>query len=198
MDSFTYTISDGTSTDTATVTVNVRPPGGPSANEAPAAASLSVMTNQDTDLIITLSGSDPDGDPLAFSITSLPANGTLGPITKTRSAVAMVTYTPNPNYDGPDSFGFRVDDGEETATATVSITVKPTTNLAIAKTLLSAEFKAGTQVTYRITVTNNGPKDATGVIVSDNLPAGLSFAYFIPVLSGPKGTRNISISPIFS
>ncbi len=175
MDSFTYTISDGTSTDTATVIVTVRPPGGPSANEAPVAASLAVMTNQDTDLVITLTGSDPDSDPLAFSITSPPANGTLGPITKTGSAVAMVTYTPDPNYDGPDSFGFRVDDGEETATAAVQITVKPTTNLSFAKTLLSAEFKAGTQVTYRITVTNDGPKDATGVLVSDNLPAGLSF-----------------------
>ena len=114
-DSFNYTISDGNSTDSATVTVKVRPPG-PSDNTAPGATSLSVMTNQDTDLVINLTGSDPDGDPLAFSIASTPANGTLGPITKTGSTAAMVTYSPNPNYDGPDSFSFRVDDGEETAT----------------------------------------------------------------------------------
>ena len=181
-DSFNYTISDGNSTDSATVTVRVRPPG-PSDNQAPVAANLSVMTNQDTDLVITLTGDDPDGDTLAFAITAPPANGTLGPITKTGTAAAMVTYTPNPNYDGPDSFGFRVNDGEETATATVSITVKPTTTLAIAKTLASAEFKASTQVTYQVTVMNNGPKDAAGLVVTDTLPPGLTFVS----ATGPSG-----------
>ena len=49
-----------------------------------------------------------------------PANGTL-------SGVAPnLTYTPNANYNGPDSFAFFAADGQSvSALATVTITVTP-------------------------------------------------------------------------
>ena len=38
-------------------------------------------------------------------------------------AAGQVTYTPNPNYNGPASFTYTISDGVLTSTATVSITV---------------------------------------------------------------------------
>src|SRR5260370_632429 len=53
----------------------------------------------------------------------------------------------------------------------------PTCNpadLSITKTA-PATVVAGNQLTYTITVTNNGPSNATNVIVTDTLPAGVNF-----------------------
>ncbi|HEV2851597.1 MAG TPA: IPTL-CTERM sorting domain-containing protein, partial [Thermoanaerobaculia bacterium] len=87
-------------------------------NGAPTANDQNVLTNEDVPVGITLTGSDPDGDPLTFSIVTPPAHGSL------TGTPPNVTYTPNPNYNGPDSFVFQVDDGNGgTDTGTVTITV---------------------------------------------------------------------------
>jgi hypothetical protein len=86
----------------------------------PTADSKSARTNEDTPVSIVLSGSDPDGDPLSFSIASGPSNGTITGSGATR------TYTPNADFSGSDSFTYTADDQRGgTATGTVSITVDP-------------------------------------------------------------------------
>jgi uncharacterized repeat protein (TIGR01451 family) len=55
----------------------------------------------------------------------------------------------------------------------VSLTERPT-DLAITKVDSTDPVRAGRNLTYTITVTNNGPNPATGVTVSDTLPGGLS------------------------
>lgn len=53
-----------------------------------------------------------------------PANGILGELSKTGAATAQVTYAPNANFNGRDSFDFQVDDGSgKTAMATATITI---------------------------------------------------------------------------
>ena len=92
----------------------------PPPNRAPVADAQSVTTAEDTAAPITLTGSDPDGDSLAYEVVDAPAHGTL-----TGTAPAL-TYTPDADYDGPDSFTFTVSDGSLTsAPATVSVTVTP-------------------------------------------------------------------------
>jgi len=54
-------------------------------------------------------------------------------------------------------------------------TVTPSADLAITKTG-PATVVAGGSVTYQLSVTNNGPSDASGVSVTDTLPAGVTFA----------------------
>jgi uncharacterized repeat protein (TIGR01451 family) len=62
-------------------------------------------------------------------------------------------------------------------TDTEQTTVTPTTDLAITATAVPAgTIEAGTQLSYVIDVTNNGPIAATGVTVDTTLPAGLTFA----------------------
>jgi large repetitive protein len=48
-------------------------------------------------------------------------------------------------------------------------------DLAITKTVNNATPNVGDNVTFTITVTNNGPDAATGVQVTDQLPAGLTY-----------------------
>ncbi len=51
----------------------------------------------------------------------------------------------------------------------------PTADLAITKSVSPANPTLGQNVTFTITVTNNGPTAATGIAVTDGLPSGLTF-----------------------
>ncbi len=55
------------------------------------------------------------------------------------------------------------------------VTVAASADLAVAKTLPTAPTHVGDNAVYKITLTNNGPSDATGVAVTDQLPAGVSY-----------------------
>ena len=95
-------------------------------NRPPVANSQMVMTDEDTPVTITLTGSDPDGQPLTFTIVTPPAHGSLGPLTSPTATSVQVIYTPVLDYNGPDAFTFQVDDGNGgTSTATVTLSVKP-------------------------------------------------------------------------
>jgi len=59
-------------------------------------------------------------------------------------------------------------------TATDTDTPAPQTDLAITKTDGSATYTAGNAITYTIVVTNNGPSNATGVSVTDTIPASIT------------------------
>ncbi|MCP4664934.1 MAG: DUF11 domain-containing protein, partial [Deltaproteobacteria bacterium] len=56
-----------------------------------------------------------------------------------------------------------------------ALVVNPLADLVITKGDAPDPVVAGTGVSYTLTITNNGPSDATGVMASDTLPAGLSF-----------------------
>lgn len=115
-DNFTYTILDSkgaTATATATITVNA-------INDNPVAAHDSAMTTQNTAVNVSVlnNDSDVDGDSLTIADVTVPANGTAD------IGSGMITYTPNSDFTGTDSFGYTVSDGKGgTATGTVSITV---------------------------------------------------------------------------
>jgi PKD repeat protein len=152
-DSFTYTISDGNGgTDAATVTIAVNP-----VNDPPVANDQSVTTPEDTPLDMTLTGSDADGDALTYSVVTGPGHGSLS------GTAPDLTYTPDANFNGPDGFTFKVDDGTvDSDPATVSIRVTPVNNPPVANDD-SATTPEDTQVIIYV-VSND--KD-----VDDNLDA---------------------------
>ncbi|MEO5714575.1 MAG: Ig-like domain-containing protein, partial [Luteolibacter sp.] len=91
-----------------------------SVNIAPVASNQSVSLNEDGSLPITLGATDTNGDPLTFTVTGTPQHGSLS------GTAPNLTYTPAPNYSGPDSFTYKVNDGTVDSTpATISITVNP-------------------------------------------------------------------------
>ncbi len=113
-DSFPYTVSDGQSTDTATVTVTVL-----ALNDPPVADNKNVTTDQNTPTTVTLTGTDVEGSPLEFFIHDDPANGTLSELT-----VGTITYVPNGNFHGTDTFTYKATEGQLAgAEATVTVTV---------------------------------------------------------------------------
>jgi hypothetical protein len=83
--------------------------------------------------VITLTGSDADSDPLTYVVSTLPLRGQLfdGPDTSSPAvtagiqlASATLTYRPNVNYSGSDSFGYKADDGlAQSAEDLVGITI---------------------------------------------------------------------------
>src|SRR5436309_5445013 len=98
-----------------------------SIKSTPVCFDQSTNTNEDTATAITLTGHDPDGDAITFSIVTPPAHGGFGVTT-----APNLTYTPTADYNGADSFSFRVNDGTTSGagangnsneTCTVSITV---------------------------------------------------------------------------
>ena len=119
-DSFTYRASDGTdwgNTATATVTVT-------SVEDSPTVNAVNASTDEDTAVDITLDGSDGDGDTLTYSISSDVSNGT------TSLSGTTVTYTPDGDWNGTDTFDYIVNDGDEdSSSATVTITVAAVNDL---------------------------------------------------------------------
>lgn len=93
----------------------------------PIADDQQVSTPEDTMLVIHLTASDPDDDPLTWTIVQPPANGELN------GNPPNLTYTPNPNFFGDDNFTFKVNDYEyESNLATVSIVVTPVNDPPVA------------------------------------------------------------------
>jgi hypothetical protein len=118
-DSFTYTIGDGNS-GSATATVNVTVTN---VNDDPVAGDDSATVAEDSsNNAISVLANDNDGvdDGETLSVTAV-TQGTNGSVTFTATGVS---YTPNANYFGSDSFTYTIGDGNSgSATATVNVTV---------------------------------------------------------------------------
>ncbi|HEY6170224.1 MAG TPA: tandem-95 repeat protein, partial [Verrucomicrobiae bacterium] len=122
-DTFCFTVSDGSLLATGKVSITVSP-----VNDTPIAGDQTVTTPEDTSTNLVLVGSDVEGS-VTFAILVAPTNGALSLF---NPATGAVTYTPGPNYNGPDSFCFTVSDGSLTATGKVSITVSPINDAPLA------------------------------------------------------------------
>ncbi len=115
-DSFVYSMTDGTSTDTAAVTITVQPP---QANDDAVSIANGTATS-----INVLANDQGFTDPATVTITGGPSHGTatVSGSPGNKSAI-RINYTPTTGYAGTDSISYQVDDGINSDSATVSITV---------------------------------------------------------------------------
>ncbi|WP_271198566.1 Ig-like domain-containing protein, partial [Pseudomonas turukhanskensis] len=118
-DSFTVSVSDGKGgTVDSVVTIGVTPD-----NDAPTAPAVTLETQEDTPIDGSVVGNDVDGDSLTYTLKGdvQPAHGSVVVNTD-----GTFTYTPNTNYNGPDSFTVSVSDGKGgTVDSVVTIGVTP-------------------------------------------------------------------------
>src|SRR5215203_4940602 len=122
---FRYLVCDNGSPSKCSVqraTVNVT-----AVNDAPVAHDQLVTTDEDTAKEVTLTASDVEGEVLGYTIVSAPQHGTLS------GTGANLTYTPEADYNGPDSFTFKANDGiAYSDPATVSIAVDAVNDAPVA------------------------------------------------------------------
>lgn len=116
-DSFSFKVNDGFVDSTAaTVSITVNP-----VNDIPVATPQSVTLDEDASAGITLSGTDVETATLDYEVVTGPGFGTLDV-----DALPDVTYAPNANYNGADSFTFRAFDGTAySPPATITLTIDP-------------------------------------------------------------------------
>ncbi|NIN12284.1 MAG: tandem-95 repeat protein, partial [Gemmatimonadales bacterium] len=122
----TLTVSDGTDSDSAATAASITAP-----NTAPTADDKNATTEEDTAVTVTLTAEDPEECELTFSIVELPTNGTLSGFAdqvcgagSPNTDSGSVTYTPDPDFNGTDSFTYKANDGlADSNVATVTITV---------------------------------------------------------------------------
>jgi endonuclease G len=98
-------------------------------NTGPAANGQTVTTAEDTAKQVTLTVSDFNvNNELSYTVLGGPQHGSISDIVD-----GKLTYTPNEDYNGPDSFTFKVNDGgKDSNTATVSINVTTVNDAPVA------------------------------------------------------------------
>jgi len=206
-DSFEFTVSDGTATSSAAeVSITVT-----DVNWPPVANGQEVNTNEDTALGITLTGTDPDGNTLNYSVTGEPTNGTIS------GTAPELTYTPDADYNGADSFTFTVDDGQLTSDpATIQITVNAVNDAPVAEAqsvsvdedasieiTLNGTDVDGDPITYAIqTAPEHGNLSGTGAAQTytpyTDLNGADSFTFVVNdgTVESVSATVNITINPV--
>jgi len=121
--------------------------------EYPVADDQRVSILEETALPITLTASDVNNDPLVFSVIGMPAHGTL------TGTAPLLTYTPNVNYFGTDSFTFKANDG--TSDSNVATIIIDVGNINDTPTSNAQSVTTNEDTQKVITVTATDPDDDT-------------------------------------
>ncbi|TRX76530.1 Ig-like domain-containing protein [Pseudomonas mangiferae] len=150
-------------------------------NPAPTTAGGSISLAEDTPYNGTLTASDVDGDSLSFAAAQPPAHGSL-----VLNPDGTFTYTPNANYNGPDSFSYRVTDSDGgVAVATVSITVTPVNDAPTVSSPIAAQTGIDSAAFGLNVAGNFADPDGDSLSYSaSGLPAGLSIDPATGLISG--------------
>ena len=130
------------------------------------------------------------GSPVQITITGTLAAGSAGQSIADAATVGSNTADPDLTNN----------------TATFNQLVGPVADVAIAKaaflsdgvTPVTSPLQVGNTFIYRLTITNNGPSPATGVTVTDPLPAGITAVAPLPASCAGTTTVTCSLGTIAS
>jgi VCBS repeat-containing protein len=160
VDTFTYKAKNGSIVgNVATVKINVT-----AVSDPPVGVADNYTTNEDTALTVPVAegvlknDSDPDEETLTVTVDTGPVHGTLA-----LNPDGSFVYTPTGNYNGTDTFTYRISDGTNTSnpiTVTISVTA-----VNDAPTGVADEYSVSEETTLTVDVAN-------GVLKNDTDPEG--------------------------
>jgi hypothetical protein len=219
----TFTVTDdGTPnlTDQETITITVT-----NVNRAPVLDPVGGKSvDENTNLAFTLTATDPDGDTLTYSSTTLPDGATLDP------ATGAFSWTPGYNQSGSYPITFTVTDNgtpnltdEETVTITVNNVNRVPTDIDLSGstvyenqpvgtpvgTLSTTDPDAGDTFTYALVAGGGSDDNASFTVIGDELrtaevfDAAVRGSYFIRVRTTDAGDLfyeeafTIDVAPTF-
>ncbi|MDJ0660362.1 MAG: Ig-like domain-containing protein, partial [Crocosphaera sp.] len=138
IDRFTVTSFDGTANQEITITIN-------GINDLPDALDDIAHTDENSPVVIDVlaNDSDIDGDILTVDSTGLANHGTV-----TLNEDGTVTYIPEQDFFGTDSFTYQVTDGINSAEATVDLTIYeviPNPNITLVTGTIYGDILTGTE-----------------------------------------------------
>ncbi|MDD4854649.1 MAG: Ig-like domain-containing protein, partial [Sulfuricurvum sp.] len=196
----------------------------PWTNTPPTASNMSATTNEDTPINASLSSAtDVDGDPITYSLNTGATNGTASV-----TSDGHYSYTPNPNFNGTDSFRYTVADNHGGSnTYTVTITVNPVNDAptitepnsgntyiasipenTTAVTDVNATDPDGNTLTYSLSGTDAAKftiDPATGVVTFTTAPdyenptdSGANNVYDFTVTVSDNGSPGLSATQAFT
>ena len=121
------------------------------------ALSDSVSLDEDSSIEISPLTNDSylRGQAVQLSIASSPLNGT------TSLTDNVITYTPNADWNGSESFTYSIVQGSKSATGTIEVTVAPINDAPVINALSEFSVNEATQVVTTIAVTDVDKDDLT-------------------------------------
>ena len=138
------------------------------ANASPIATGFSFTTNEDTVGSGTLTGTDADGKLLTFTKVANPTNGTV----TINATTGAFTYTPSANFNGNDSFTFKVNDGTvDSETASVVIMILAVNDTPTGGVTISGTATQGQTLTA---INNLEDLDGLGIISYQWIAGGVA------------------------
>ncbi|HEY7696433.1 MAG TPA: Ig-like domain-containing protein, partial [Nitrososphaeraceae archaeon] len=146
-----------------------------STNQSPIAHDQELSTDANMDIDITLTGEDIDNDPIQFEIVSSPTDATLNDFDNTKGTV---TYSPEMNYTGNDSFSFKVIDDKsvESNFATVSVEVTENNETNQAPQAFDQVTNEANLSEYRYAVWSAGEEEDRYIFFSRSTDGGKAFS----------------------
>jgi hypothetical protein len=157
-------------------------------NKAPTAYDQSLSINTNDTIDITLVGDDADNDTIQFAIVSNPSDASLDNFDLTKGTV---TYIPQTDYVGNDTFAFKVidDKGAESNTATVSVNVTENNQTNQPPQVFDQTTDESNSTDYRYAVWSAGEEEDRYILFSRSNDGGNSFSS--PLSLSGKSRSNV-------
>ncbi len=157
----TFTVTDGTDTDTETINIIVTPSNRPPVLDAIGDKSV----DENSSLVINLSATDPDGNSMSFGVDPLITNATL---VDHGNGTATYTFNPDFSQSGDYPVTFSVTDGTDTDEETITITVNNVNQTPILANIGDKVVAEGASLQIDLSATD-GDNDALSFDVTPDI-----------------------------